>query len=109
MCGYGSGIPYAVQQMALLRLILYFPIANGVPVSPKRLTVFVAAPVALRRMNSVLYPPPSAICGNTIGVGAGWLASATGNVVIRKSPRAFVSDRNVRATIGPVRKRPASR
>ena len=32
---------------------LYFPTANGAPVSPKKLTVVVAAPVALRRMNSV--------------------------------------------------------
>jgi hypothetical protein len=51
-------------------------------------------------MNCVRYPPPSAICGKTIGDGDGRVASATGNVVSRKSPRVFVRDRSVSATKG---------
>ena len=68
--------------------------------SPRKFTVTVADPVALMKMNSVVKPPPSAIWGNTIGPGAGRLASAIGNVVTRKSPRLLYSDRTVRATKG---------
>jgi hypothetical protein len=48
----------------------YFPIVKRVPVSLKKLRVVLDAPPALRRTNCVTYPPPSAICGNTIGEGA---------------------------------------
>ena len=70
------------------------------PSSPRKFTVTVADPVALMKMNSVVKPPPSAIWGNTIGPGAGRLASAIGNVVTRKSPRLLYSDRTVTATKG---------
>jgi hypothetical protein len=80
----------------------HFPTANsnGPPASPKKLSVVLDAPPALSRINSVANPPPSAICGNTTGEGAICVASAMGNVVIRKSLRSLFSERSVRAAKG---------
>src|ERR1700722_7226270 len=51
-------------------------------------------------MNWVTYPLPLTICGNRMGDGADCVASATGIVVSRKSPRLLVSERNVSAANG---------
>jgi len=72
----------------------------GAPASPKKLTVATEEAPGLNRMISVVKPPPSTICGMTMGEGAGWFMSATGNVVKRNSPLSFIKDRTVIATKG---------
>src|SRR5215831_10698424 len=99
-CGGGDGF------LPLLRIyatgLSYGPRIKAAPLSSMKFTVTDDAirPSALMKMNCVVYPPPSAICGKTIGVGAGCVRSAAGNVVSRKSPRPFVSDRSVSVANG---------
>src|SRR5690349_8219810 len=82
------------------RLYGFCPRARAEPSSAKKFTFTEAAPLALIKMNCVAKPPPSAICGKTIGDGADWFSSATGKVVRSVSPRELTSERSVRATKG---------
>src|ERR1041385_871566 len=56
----------------------------------------------LVRMICVVQPPPSAKCGKTIGLLTAVDSSGdTGRVLIKNSPRSFVSPRSAIAPTGP--------
>jgi hypothetical protein len=93
-------IPIGHDRLPVILTDFYFPTASCRPSLSKKLSVVFDAPTALSRMNSVTNPPPSAICGNTTGVGAARATSAMGNVVMRKSLRSLFNERRVRAAKG---------
>ncbi len=63
----------------------YFPTASSWPSSPKNFSVTLDEPPASIKTNCVTKPPPSAICGKTMGEGALRVMSAIGKVARRKS------------------------